>query len=60
MIRPRQVELPPTVRVGIEEAARGEGMTLTIEEVERWEETGELPERIEQWAAELLQGISDA
>jgi hypothetical protein len=53
LTEPRLVELPPTVRVGIEEAARGEGVTLTIEELERWEESGELPERIEQWAASL-------
>jgi hypothetical protein len=34
------------VRTGLEEATRGEGADLTEEELERWAETGEWPERL--------------
>ena len=47
------VELPTTVRVGLAEAARGETIALTEAELDRWAETGEFPERVEQWAASL-------
>ncbi len=55
--RPEPVEtkLPSDVegdvRAGIEAALRGETITLTREEAERYYETGELPERVERWAA---------
>jgi hypothetical protein len=44
-----EVELPPNVREGIEEALRGEFADMTVEETERYLETGELPERVEHW-----------
>ena len=34
------------VRAGLEEAERGEAVELTKEELERWAETGEWPERL--------------
>jgi hypothetical protein len=37
------VELPATVRVGLEEAQRGETIALTEAELDRWAETGEFP-----------------
>jgi hypothetical protein len=46
---PRDVEAQ--VRAGIEACERGETMALTAEEAERYYETGELPERVERWAA---------
>ncbi|GAC1587509.1 MAG: hypothetical protein NVS3B20_15940 [Polyangiales bacterium] len=43
----RHVQVPSEdvedVRAGSEEAARGEGITLTVEELEHWSETGEWP-----------------
>ena len=47
------VELPATVRVGLEEAGRGETIALTEAEVDRWAETGEFPERVDTWAGSL-------
>jgi hypothetical protein len=47
------VELPAAVRVGLEEAERGETIALTEAELDRWAETGELPERVDTWAASL-------
>ena len=38
------------VREGFAELERGEGVTLTREQVERWADAGELPEPVEQWA----------
>jgi hypothetical protein len=38
------------VQAGLDEASRGEGVSLTPEQVDRWAETGELPEPVEQWA----------
>lgn len=40
------------VREGFAELERNEGTALTPEEVNRWAETGELPERAEQWQDE--------
>jgi hypothetical protein len=37
--------------VAVEHAARGETLKLTPEETERYYTTGELPERVERWAA---------
>jgi hypothetical protein len=48
-----RVELPTTVRVGLEEAERGETIALTEAELDRWAETGEFPERVDTWAASL-------
>ena len=39
------------VRAAILSAEGGETMALTAEEAEHYYETGELPERIERWAA---------
>jgi hypothetical protein len=39
------------VRVGLEEAERGETIALTEAELDHWAETGEFPERVDQWAA---------
>jgi hypothetical protein len=54
-IEPVQAELPPDVeaqlRAGIEACERGETMRLTAQEAEHYLETGELPERVERWAA---------
>ena len=53
--KPVEAELPRSVealvRAGIEASDRGETMALTATEAERYYETGELPERIERWAA---------
>jgi hypothetical protein len=55
--RPEPIEarLPPDaeadVRAGIEAALRGQTMALTREEAKHYYETGELPERVERWAA---------
>lgn len=49
----RVVELPATVRVGIEEAQSGVTIALTEAELDRWAETGEFPERVDTWAASL-------
>jgi hypothetical protein len=35
----------------VEHAAGGETLALTLEETARYCETGELPERVERWAA---------
>jgi hypothetical protein len=52
---PVEAKLPPEVeadvRAGIEAAMRGETIALTREEAEHYYETGELPERVERWAA---------
>lgn len=52
--RPRaiEVELPPNVREGIEEARRGATVALADDEAERYFEMGELPEHVWQWADE--------
>jgi hypothetical protein len=42
------------VRRGLDEAQRGETVALTKAELDHWAETGELPERIETWAASLV------
>jgi hypothetical protein len=34
------------IRAGLEEAERGEGVELTEEELKRWADTGEWPERL--------------
>jgi hypothetical protein len=47
------VNLPATVRVGLEEAERGEAIALTEAELDQWAETGEFPERVDTWAASL-------
>jgi hypothetical protein len=47
------IELPATVRQGLEEAESGETTALSEAELDRWAETGEFPERVEQWAASL-------
>jgi hypothetical protein len=49
--RPRalEVQLPPNVREGMEEALRGEVADMSREEAERYLETGELPERVQRW-----------
>jgi hypothetical protein len=39
------------VRAGIEASDRGDVMELTSEEAEHYYDTGELPERVERWAA---------
>jgi hypothetical protein len=39
------------VRAALEAAERGETMALTAAETEQYLDTGELPERIERWAA---------
>ena len=53
--KPVEAELPrdveAQVRAGIEASERGETMALTAAEAERYYETGQLPERIERWAA---------
>jgi hypothetical protein len=53
--QPTEARLPPDVEVevrqALEAAERGETMALTAEETEQYLETGELPERIERWAA---------
>jgi hypothetical protein len=47
------VQLSPgveaSVRIGAEQAERGEFATMTPEETERYLETGELPEHVERW-----------
>jgi len=37
------------VRAGIEASERGDGLTLTAEEAERYFATGVLPERVTKW-----------
>jgi hypothetical protein len=44
-------EVQASVRAGLEQALRGESIALTPEELDLWAETGELPERVEQWVA---------
>jgi hypothetical protein len=44
-----EVECPPNVRQGVEEALRGEVADMTPEETRRYLETGQLPERVERW-----------
>jgi hypothetical protein len=44
-----QVELPAGVRVGIEEAERGEFADMSPAETEHYLETGDLPERVARW-----------
>jgi hypothetical protein len=50
-----EAQLPPDVeskvRAALEAVERGETMALTAEEAEHYYETGELPQRIETWAA---------
>lgn len=41
------------MRVGLEEAERGEAIALTEAELDQWAETGEFPERVDTWAASL-------
>jgi hypothetical protein len=48
-----EVECPPEVREGIEEALRGEMIVLTDEEAQQYFETGDLPARAWQWLDEL-------
>ncbi len=52
-VQPRLVKLSPeveaSVRIGVEQAARGEFADMTPEETERYLETGELPGRVERW-----------
>ena len=52
--RPRAVEVqcPPSVREGVEQALRGDVADMTAEETERYLETGLLPERVQGWLAE--------
>lgn len=52
--RPRavEVECPPGVCEGVEQALRGEVADMTAEETERYLETGLLPERVQRWLAE--------
>jgi len=51
--RPKLVKLSPEVeaslRIGVEQAERGEFANMTPEETERYLETGELPEHVERW-----------
>jgi type III secretory pathway component EscV len=51
--KPKLVQLSPeveaSVRVGVEQAERGEFANMTPEETERYLETGELPEHVERW-----------
>jgi hypothetical protein len=42
------------VRAGLEEAERGETIALTDDELDAWAQTGELPERVQQWHDERL------
>jgi hypothetical protein len=53
--RPQLVKLSPDVHrqvlEGVEQAERGELADLTPAEAEHYFETGELPERVELWAA---------
>jgi hypothetical protein len=53
--QPPRAELPKDVedqvRAGIEASDRGDVMELTSEEAEHYYDTGELPERVERWAA---------
>lgn len=53
--QPPPAELPKDVedqvRAGIEASDRGDVMELTPEEAEHYYDTGELPERVELWAA---------
>jgi hypothetical protein len=47
-----EVECPPNVREGVEQALRGDIADLTAEETERYLETGQLPERVQRWLDE--------
>jgi hypothetical protein len=51
--RPNLVKLSPeveaSVRIGVEQAERGEFAKMTPEETERYLETGALPEHVDRW-----------
>jgi len=51
--RHQLVKLSPdveaNVRAGVEQSERGEFADMTPDEVERYLETGELPEHVERW-----------
>ena len=52
--RPRavEVECPPSVREGVEQALRGDVADMTAQEAEQYLETGLLPEHVQRWLAE--------
>ena len=47
-------ETEASIRSGIEAADRGETVAMTRAELDRWAETGDFPDRIEQWAASFV------